>query len=167
MDLYIDLWIQPSKFSTMHRDIWIQIQQSISIFFWSERFTQYLSNRSTFDSLLRLIHISIFQSTFRCIVKNIRRHSKMKMTTSKLISGDISIDRKQLTSYNINRDTYINVQVVEYRYIQLRYDAYINIYSSSPSYIGIYLIEYIEIFQFKCNHLRPGVWIQLDSLCWG
>ena len=81
----------------------------------------------------------------------------MKMTTSKLISGDISIDRKQLTSYNINRDTYINVQVVEYRYIQLRYDAYINIYSSSPSYIGIYLIEYIEIFQFKCNHLRPGV----------
>ena len=79
------------------------------------------------------------------------------MPTSKLVPGDISIDRKQFTAYNNNRDTYINVQMDEYRCMQLRYDAYLNLCSSSPSYIGIYLIVYIEIVQFKCIHLRPGV----------
>ena len=150
----------------MHRDIWIQIQQSISIFFRSDKFTQYLINRSTYYNLRRLIHISVFHSTCTCILKNIR-HSKIKRTKNKLISVDIFVHRKHFTSYNINRDTYINVQVVEYRYMQLRYDSYLNIYTSSPSYIGIHLIVYIEIFQFKCIHLRPGVGIQLDSLCWG
>ena len=63
------------------------------------------------------------------------------------MGGDICIDRNQITSYYINRDTYINVEVVEHKHLQHRPDSYLNIYPSLHSYNYPYLLEYIKIFQ--------------------
>ena len=143
-----------STFYKLHQDISIQIQQSVSIFFRSDRFTPYLINTSAYDKLRRLLYIYVFPSNCRCIYMHITNYMKTNMTTSKLMSGDTSIHRKQITSYYINRDTYINVELVEYRLFQHRYDEYLNIYSSTYCYNYPYELMYIEIFQFKYIHLH-------------
>ena len=115
-----------SIFTKIHRDISIQIQQSMSIFSRSIIFTQSLKNTSKNDNLRRLIYISVFPFTCIFIWENIKRYTKINLTTIKLISGDIAIGKKRFTSYNINQHAYINGAVVEFRYFQLRYDAHIH-----------------------------------------
>ena len=117
---YIHLHIATSNtFSKLHQDISIQIQLSMSIFFIPDRSTPYLINTSTYDKLRTLLYIYVFPSNCRCIYMHITNYMKTNMTTSKLMSGDTSIHRKQITSYYINRDTYTNVVLVEYRLFHL------------------------------------------------
>ena len=92
----------------------------MSIFFRSDRFTPYLINTSTYDKFPRLSYINVFPSNCRCIYRNKTNYMKTNMTSSILMSGDTSIHRKQITSYYINRGTYINVELVEYRLFQFR-----------------------------------------------
>ena len=73
------------------------------------------------------------------------------------MSEDTSIFKKQKTSCLRNRDSNINVQVVEYRYLKLRLDAYLNIYGITHAYNYPYLLEYIEIFLLKYIDLRSCV----------
>ena len=45
---------------------------------------------------------------------------KVNQETSKFTSGDIPIDIRKIALWCIHRDTSINVEVVEYRCLQLR-----------------------------------------------
>ena len=72
---------------------------------------------------------------------------KIYPKTSKLMSGEILISKNQIKSCNIYRDTYINVDVLEYRYFQRFYHAYLNRYPSTHNYNYPYYPEYMEILQ--------------------
>ena len=88
--------------------------------FNSARFTLIGKNVSTYDYLLSLIDLNIFPSTLRSIHMHITNYVKIFLATCKFMSGDISVDGMQITSYYINRDTSINVDVSGLRCFKLR-----------------------------------------------
>ena len=92
---------------------------SMSMFINNSTFLLYL-DISTYDKLHRLIYIEVFPSSCGRIYIHITNSMEINLTRCKLMSGDISIDRKQVSSCYINRNTYIIVEVVEYRCFQLR-----------------------------------------------
>ena len=121
----------------------------MSMFIKYFRFLLYLDNTSTYDKLHRLIYIEVFPSSCGRFYINIAIYVEINLTTMKLMSGDICIDLKQVTSCYINWNTYIIVEVVEYRCFQLLWDAYRNIYPAIHTYSYSYLLAYIEMFQHK------------------
>ena len=95
----------------IHRDISIQIHSSKLWYLKLARFTLLGIYLSTYDNFHRRIDLYIISSTWRCIDIYITNYMKRDLTTFDLMSVVASIDRNQITSSYINRDSSIQVEM--------------------------------------------------------
>ena len=91
----------------------------ITIFLNWARFTLKLTNVSTWYFLGRLRYIIVFPSPFRYSYIERANYMKINLTTCKLMSGDISIDWMQITSWYNTRYVSINVDLSDFRCFKL------------------------------------------------